>query len=161
VTDLLGFSQKVLSDKLKSSTKLPDKGEEHRLRARRALNSLLASAAAGDLAALLRTLRGVPSVHVFAPDCLADLALAADSVEAGQHDTYKAALDALRLSRRFVDRSARLQCSSHTLLVKGLEFERCIVVDAHQLKTKQHLYVALTRGSSELLVVSSSPTIGG
>lgn len=40
---------------------------------------------------------------------------------------------------------------SRTLLVKGLEYDRAVVMDASQLDPK-HLYVALTRGSRSLTV---------
>jgi putative AbiEii toxin of type IV toxin-antitoxin system len=45
-----------------------------------------------------------------------------------------------------------------TLLVKGLEFDHAIVLDAASLPRKE-LYVALTRGAKSLSVVSSQPTL--
>jgi hypothetical protein len=41
-----------------------------------------------------------------------------------------------------------------TLLVKGLEFQHAIVLDAASL-TRNELYVALTRGSKSLKIISS------
>lgn len=58
------------------------------------------------------------------------------------------------------DRSRRLgrksehRVVSRTLLVKGLEFDGCIVLDADKLSNKE-LYVALTRGRTHLAVLSS------
>lgn len=43
---------------------------------------------------------------------------------------------------------------SRTLLVKGLEYDHSVLMDVAQLEPK-HLYVALTRGSRSLAVVSS------
>ncbi len=42
-----------------------------------------------------------------------------------------------------------------TLLVKGLEFDHAIILDATSLSTKE-LYVALTRGARQLTIISSS-----
>jgi AAA domain len=47
---------------------------------------------------------------------------------------------------------------SRTLLVKGLEFDHAVVINADTLNAKE-LYVAMTRGSKSLTVLSSSPTI--
>lgn len=44
------------------------------------------------------------------------------------------------------------------LLVKGLEFDHAIVLEADSL-SKKELYVALTRGAKSLTIVSSSPTL--
>jgi DNA helicase-2/ATP-dependent DNA helicase PcrA len=45
-----------------------------------------------------------------------------------------------------------------TLLVKGLEFHHAVILDADALDTK-NLYVALTRGSKSLTIVSRSRVI--
>lgn len=45
-----------------------------------------------------------------------------------------------------------------TLLVKGLEFDHAIVLDAESLSRKE-LYVALTRGAKSLTIISSSPVL--
>lgn len=41
------------------------------------------------------------------------------------------------------------------LLIKGLEFNHALLMDAAQMKTSEELYVALTRGSSSLTVFST------
>jgi len=45
-----------------------------------------------------------------------------------------------------------------TLLVKGLEFDHAIVLDATSL-SKKELYVALTRGARSLTIISTSPVL--
>jgi len=45
-----------------------------------------------------------------------------------------------------------------TLLVKGLEFDHAIVLDATSL-SKKELYVALTRGARSLTIVSTNPVL--
>jgi DNA helicase-2/ATP-dependent DNA helicase PcrA len=45
------------------------------------------------------------------------------------------------------------------LLIKGLEFNHALLLDAAQMKTAEELYVALTRGSSTLTVFSTERTV--
>jgi len=45
-----------------------------------------------------------------------------------------------------------------TLLVKSLEFDHAIVLDAKSLSRKE-LYVAFTRGAKSLTIISSSPVL--
>lgn len=55
--------------------------------------------------------------------------------------------------RRFGDRNV-----GSTLLVKGLEFDHAIIVDPERLKTND-LYVALTRGSRTVTVISGAAVL--
>lgn len=50
------------------------------------------------------------------------------------------------------------RCISRTVLLKGLECENAIVIDADTLDTK-NLYVALTRGSNSLHILSRAPIL--
>lgn len=59
-----------------------------------------------------------------------------------------------RVWGRTVDR----RTVSRTLLIKGLEFDHAIVLNADELDAKE-LYVALTRGSKSLTVFSSNPIV--
>ncbi len=69
-------------------------------------------------------------------------------------DAAWAARNQTRRSGRRIDR-----CSmGRTLLVKGLEFDHAVVLDADSLDTR-HLYVALTRASSSLTVLSRKPVL--
>jgi DNA helicase-2/ATP-dependent DNA helicase PcrA len=45
-----------------------------------------------------------------------------------------------------------------TLLVKGLEFDHAIVLDANSL-SKKELYVALTRGARSLTIIATNPIL--
>jgi DNA helicase-2/ATP-dependent DNA helicase PcrA len=69
--------------------------------------------------------------------------------------------DALWLARnrtRFVGRRLGRCVVGTTLLVKGLEFDHAIVLDADDMEGK-NLYVALTRGARSLTIFSRSQTI--
>lgn len=53
---------------------------------------------------------------------------------------------------------ARRRLIGTTLLVKGLEFDHAIVLDAASLSRKE-LYVALTRGARSLTIISTNPVL--
>jgi len=61
----------------------------------------------------------------------------------------------LREQNRFVGRKLPLKSVGSTLLLKGLESEACVILDADSL-TAQNLYVAMTRGSKSLTICSKS-----
>jgi hypothetical protein len=54
--------------------------------------------------------------------------------------------------------SGRGKLIGTTLLVKGLEFDHAIVLDADSLSRKE-LYVAITRGANSLTIISSSAVL--
>lgn len=64
----------------------------------------------------------------------------------------------IRDNGRILGRQIPQRAVSRTHLIKGLEFDHSIVLDADNLDAKQ-LYVALTRGSKYLTVLSKSPVI--
>ena len=59
---------------------------------------------------------------------------------------------------RHIGRSPGCRTIATTLLIKGLEFDHAIVLDADGLRPAD-LYVAITRGAKSLTVLSSRPTI--
>ncbi|MDR0605728.1 MAG: UvrD-helicase domain-containing protein [Bacteroidales bacterium] len=60
---------------------------------------------------------------------------------------------------RRVGRSIKGRCIGTTLLTKGLEFDVVIILNAHLFTNPKHLYVALTRASKKLIVISQNPII--
>ena len=65
---------------------------------------------------------------------------------------------AIRDQRRILGNSAPPKSVSRVLLVKGLELDHAVVLNAAALDAKQ-LYVAMTRGCRSLTVLSPSPII--
>lgn len=70
---------------------------------------------------------------------------------------YDAAVE-IREQSRVVDRSIAGRAIGSTLLLKGLEAEVAVVLDADELNAK-HLYVSMTRGSKLLVICSRSPVL--
>lgn len=64
----------------------------------------------------------------------------------------------IRDKERFWGKAINRHVVSRTLLIKGLEFDHCIVLNADELDAKE-LYVALTRGSRTLTIISSESTL--
>lgn len=80
------------------------------------------------------------------------------AIRANSNDLHAAAWrlrDRARRIGRFVPR----HCLSTTLLVKGLQFDRALVLDVSDFHDPENLYVALTRGAMGLSVISRESTI--
>jgi len=66
---------------------------------------------------------------------------------------------AIRDKGRRVGRRVAKRCLGTVLLVKGLQFDHAVLLNAAELDSAESLYVGLTRGSSSLTVLSTEPTI--
>ena len=76
----------------------------------------------------------------------------------GGFDTLKDAAWNIRNITREQGRYLDHRTISRTLLIKGLEFDHVIILNADSLD-KKNLYVAMTRGTKSLTVLSSNPII--
>ena len=76
----------------------------------------------------------------------------------GGSDTLTEAVRLVRDRVRLLGRPAMGRTVSRPVLVKGLEYDRCVVLGADRFKREQ-LYVALTRARSQLVVVSAEPVL--
>lgn len=66
---------------------------------------------------------------------------------------------AMREEYRLVGRSLPRRAVGSTLLLKGLEADVAVVLGGDELDAR-HLYVAMTRGSRQLVICSQSPILG-
>ncbi|GAB3515922.1 DEAD/DEAH box helicase family protein [Emticicia fontis] len=73
--------------------------------------------------------------------------------------TFSDSVIRIRENNRFFGRSLPKKAVGSTLLLKGLESEVVIILNADVLNFK-NLYVALTRGSKSIIVCSKEPIIG-
>ncbi len=83
---------------------------------------------------------------------------AIEECKLGRHESLLQAAWQVRSRTSMVGRKIPKRTISRTLLIKGLEFDHAIVLDADALNAKE-LYVALTRGTRSLTVLSASPTV--
>ena len=76
--------------------------------------------------------------------------------------SLSAAIAGLREQRRHAGRVIPPKAVGSTLLLKGLEADHVVILDADRpgnAMSKEHLYVALTRGARSVSVFSRSPTL--
>ncbi|HEX2688711.1 MAG TPA: UvrD-helicase domain-containing protein [Kofleriaceae bacterium] len=83
----------------------------------------------------------------------------------GKHDRVADSATAIRQQQRAAGRLPDRHLVSRTVLVKGLEFDHALVPNAEEFEGKQagdgarHFYVAATRGSRTLSVLSANPVV--
>jgi len=114
-----------------------------------------------DLRPILELLEKIPTregVWVYRRELLSSLCCALRAAIAGTHPTLEDAIWEVQNRRRHSGRRLGKRNVGSTLLVKGLEFDHAVVVDS-ELLTRNELYVALTRGSRSLTVISESPIL--
>lgn len=110
-----------------------------------------------DVSELLERLRQTPGVHVYRPHLLAVM-LAALSRALARGIGLREAAIAEREAHRVKGRPLPARGIGSTLLLKGLESEHAVVLNADPMNP-QNLYVALSRASTSLTVFSSSPLV--
>lgn len=124
-----------------------------------AANSYLISPSSKNLKNFLLALKKTPSVAPFRRDLLNRaihvLTVHSQSPELTLEEAAIKYQGVFRHSGRPVSYPKLI---GTTLLVKGLEFDHAIILDAASLSRKE-LYVALTRGSKSITIISTSDTL--
>jgi DNA helicase-2/ATP-dependent DNA helicase PcrA len=108
--------------------------------------------------AALESLGKVPRVPPDRRELLAEMKRSIREHTAGKSGTLLDAAWRVRNRTRTVGRRLARFCMGTTWLVKGLEFDHAVVLNADGL-SPQHLYVALTRGRKMLTVLSKERTL--
>lgn len=70
--------------------------------------------------------------------------------------------EAMKQTRNIVRRTGRKikgKCIGTTLLTKGLEFDKVIILDAHKYTCPKNFYVAITRCCKELIIFTKETTL--
>ena len=108
--------------------------------------------------AALRSLRRLPGAILYRRELFDEMERATRECARGEFAALADAVWHVRDRTRHSGRRLGLRVVGRTLLLKGLEFDHCIVLDADQLD-RRNLYVALTRGSRSLTVLSRTPVL--
>ena len=106
----------------------------------------------------LRCLGEHPGSVLYRRELYDEMNRAVRAVIDGKYTTLLDAAWAVRDRTRHVGRRLGLRTVSTTLRVKGLEFDHTVVLDPAALDMK-NLYVAMTRGSTSLTIVSAHPIL--
>lgn len=110
------------------------------------------------IARLLETLRRSRGSRLFRPTLYNATMGALSRMSAGSAGELRDAARAEREQRRRQERNAERLAIGSTLLLKGLEADCCMILDAHTLE-RNHLYVALTRGTKRIVIWSAADTL--
>ncbi|KVP28924.1 UvrD-helicase domain-containing protein [Burkholderia ubonensis] len=105
----------------------------------------------------LRALAGQENARVYRPDVLYGC-MRALQMAAGGKCTFAAATVWERERNRHDSRQLARRAIGSTLLLKGLEAEVAVIPSPEKMDAR-HLYVALTRGSTRLVVCSVTPAL--
>ena len=122
-------------------------------------NQYLGSRSNAYAAELLRALRSTGDVRVTRSDLLNRALAVLDKQAQSPELTLVEAAEKFQLAFRHRGRlDGRRRVIGTTLLVKGLEFDHAIVLDAASL-SRRELYVGLTRGSRSLTIISTEAVL--
>lgn len=122
-----------------------------------ALRPVASDVSLEPLLALLRALEKVPH-RLYRRELWREMQRSISLYVKGTGDSLRDAAWQLRNRMRRHGRSVEGRTVSRTLLIKGLEFDHAIVLDASE-HDAQNLYVALTRGAKTLTVCCTSRKI--
>lgn len=119
------------------------------------LQSVITTQALDSVLPTLNCLKGMPNTRVWRRELFYEMCRSLREFSTGQYPDLRSAAWAVRNTTRHVGRRVSKRVISRTLLVKGLECDHCVVLQAESLSVRD-LYVALTRGSKSLTILSGS-----
>lgn len=105
---------------------------------------------------MLDAFYGAAGVFAFRPDIVRLCSKALRAVNGSM--TFYAAAVLERERFRHMPRTTRPRSVGSTLLLKGLEADVAVILEPERMNA-QNLYVAMTRGSKQLIICSSSPKL--
>ena len=107
---------------------------------------------------LIDAISGLPDMRIYRKGLLFDIKCTLRDAER----LGITAKEAIIRNRNIVRRKGRKIVGKNigtTLLTKGLEFDTAVVLNANQFDNPKHLYVALTRCCSRLIVITNNPVL--
>lgn len=107
---------------------------------------------------LITEILNVNNVKIFRKELLIDLKRTINLYQTGNYLSLTKTAWHIRNNLRFSSKYKFSKVISRTLLVKGMEFDHAILLDADALD-KKNFYVAITRGTKSLTILSRSPII--
>lgn len=123
-----------------------------------AVNRILSSPSPGTVRTALQTIARLPGVTVYCREAWREALAALQHAALDQELSVVDALAKVRNHARTTGRRSESRIVTRPLLAKGLEYKHVVLLDADQY-TAVELYVALTRGSKSVTVISKSPQI--
>lgn len=122
------------------------------------LNRVVGEPGARTLLAAARTFDRYPGARLYRRELWNEMKTTLGTFLSGGHGSLEEAAWYVRDRSRRNGRRSENRVVSRTLLVKGLEFDQSVVLDANTLGAKE-AYVAMTRGTRGLSVLSTDSTL--
>jgi hypothetical protein len=135
-----------------SVTNLRRPGAERQLEL---LTGLLTDASPGHVAETLQAIGQLPDGKLYRREAWRDTIAALKVADASDSVSVSQALGRLRNRTRILGRSSEARVISRPLLIKGLEYDHAVVLNAERFSGTE-LYVALSRARKTLTIVSGS-----
>lgn len=111
-----------------------------------------------NIAILIAELAQLPNNKCYRLELKKDMIRALELAHTENNTVYESMKKNRDILRR-VGRNVKGRCIGTTLLTKGLEFDVVIILNAHLFTNPKHLYVALTRASKKLIIISQNNTL--
>lgn len=127
--------------------------------------ALIAVTKTSDVQAItlaMQHIEKIPGIRVFRLELWREAFRALDGYARGNYKSMHESAWATRNRSRYIDRPSDYYLVSRTLLIKGLEFEHAMVADVGEFSGRdaaKHFYVAATRGSKSLTLLSEAPIL--
>ena len=125
----------------------------------RAVVEIAESPTPANVLAAAETIEAIPGVFVHRSELWRAINRSIAVQRDEELDTTRAAAVIVRDRTRENGRAAQQRTVSRTLLVKGLEYDHALILNAHSLDNAQDFYVAATRGRRTLNVLSEKPVL--
>lgn len=129
-------------------------------RVRKAVTALVASGAPSDLVSALDALTETSRQEgrLYRTEAWGDFVRSARALSEGQHADMHEAAWARRQHLRSSGKKPPRCCVGRPVLIKGLEFNHAVILDGAAFNAEE-LYVAITRGSHTLRIITASPQL--
>lgn len=99
------------------------------------------------------------TVPVYRKELFIEMDRAAREFSTNRFSSFREASYVARNKTRLNGRKLEKRVISRTLLIKGLEFDHAVVLNADQMQNAENFYVAITRGSKSLRILSAKPAL--
>lgn len=158
VGDALGGGPAAL-ERIKNGNRFAPRTPGVKADLQRAVNKVMEAPSPTTVLDVIALSEKLPDASCFARERVRDAIEVISAVARGERDRYQDAAAVIRAGKRFTQRRDR-RATAHPGLIKGLEFDSCVVLDADRFDTATNLYVALTRGATTLHILSSETVLG-
>lgn len=104
---------------------------------------------------IFKEIKKINRIKCYKKETLNSLCKALELADNEKITVYEA-MERIRNITRKIGRNITGKCIGTTLLVKGLEFDTVVILDAHKFKCPKNFYVACTRATKRLIIFTNN-----